>query len=102
MWSREEPLAEQFCPGCRGEGWGSRVEGEPLDLLVNLGNHSCAAWVETAVCESLGGRGSACDPSQALAEPPIPLPHLRGCKARLVSSKGSVVHTVFLSVCCPA
>lgn len=72
------------------------------DLLVNLGNHSCAAWVETAVCESLGGRGSACDPSQALAEPPIPLPHLCGCKARLVSSKGSVVHTVFPSVCCLA
>lgn len=22
MWSREEPLAEQFCPGCMGEGWG--------------------------------------------------------------------------------
>lgn len=41
MWSREEPLAEQFCPGCRGEGWGSRVEGEPLDLLVNLGWRTC-------------------------------------------------------------
>lgn len=41
------------------------------DLLVNLGKHSCAAWVGTAVRESLGklrGRGSAPDPSQALAE----------------------------------
>ena len=65
------------------------------DLLVNLGKHSCAAWVGTAVHESLGVRGSASDPSQALAEPPVPLPHLLGCKAGLVSSKGSVVHTIF-------
>ena len=65
------------------------------DLLVNLGKHSCAAWVGTAVHESLGVRGSASDPSQALAEPPVSLPHLLGCKAGLVSSKGSVVHTIF-------
>ena len=65
------------------------------DLLVNLGKHSCAAWVGTAVRESLGAQGSASDPSQALAEPPVPLPHLCGCKAGLVSSKGSVVHTIF-------
>lgn len=41
MWSREEPLAEQFCPGCRGEGRGIGVEGEPLYLLVNLGWRTC-------------------------------------------------------------
>lgn len=79
------------------------------DLLVNLGKLSCAAWVGTAVLESLGklrGRGSAPDLSQALAEHPPTPTHGSFCLSPVGvrpgwSSKGSVVHRVFSSVCYP-